>query len=122
MKVRSPLLAVIIVAVFVSGIGLSMAFNLWRTEASKEPARYESGEFAGEYNPADIRGSYTFGDIEDTFGVPAQVLGKAFDKEVVFFIQCFTGQLFLGQPDEAFEQAGQFVEAVCGGGGQGTQI
>ncbi|WP_319415748.1 hypothetical protein [Marispirochaeta aestuarii] len=78
MKVRSPLLAVIIVAVFVSGIGLSMAFNLWRTEASKEPARYESGEFAGEYNPADIRGSYTFGDIEDTFGVPAQVLGKAF--------------------------------------------
>ena len=78
MKVRSPLLAAVIVATFVSGIGLSMAFNLWRTESSRVPARYSSGEFAGEYNPADIRGSYTFGDIEDTFGVPAEVLGRAF--------------------------------------------
>ncbi len=78
MKIRSSLLAAIIIAAFGFGISLSMVFNLWRTESSKVPARYASGEFAGEYNPGDIRGSYTFGDIEEAFGVPATILGQTF--------------------------------------------
>lgn len=78
MNIRSALLAPVIVLSFVVGIGLTMAFNLWETESSKVPATYLSGEFAGEYNPGDIRGSYSFDDIEEAFGVPVEVLAKAF--------------------------------------------
>jgi hypothetical protein len=55
-----------------------MIGNLWQTTSSKVPATYSEGEFAGEYNPADIRGSYSFGDIEEAFAVPLQALVKAF--------------------------------------------
>lgn len=78
MTIRSKQLAPAVVAAFIIGIGGTMAFNLWQTEGSKIPARYSKGEFAGEYDPADIRGSYTFADITAAFGVPADDLGRAF--------------------------------------------
>jgi len=77
-KVGSRIIAPVVAATFIIGIGLSMAFNLWRTESTKVPARYVTGDFEGRYNPADIRGSYTFGDIETAFAVPAGVLAKAY--------------------------------------------
>ena len=73
----------IVLAVFVAGIGGTMAFNLWRTESSKQPARYTSGEFAGQVNPGDIRGSYSFSDIDKAFGVPVADLARAFGVEGV---------------------------------------
>ena len=78
MNISSKALAPVVLVSFVVGIGLSMAYNIWRTESSKEPARFTTGEFAGEYNPADIRGSYFFDDIEAAFGVPAEVMARAF--------------------------------------------
>lgn len=80
MKIRisSRFIAIAVPMVFFGGIAASAALGWWVTEASKTPERYEEGEFAGEYNPADIRGSYTFGDIESVFGVPATVLAEAF--------------------------------------------
>ncbi len=77
-KIKSQILAIIVVGIFAAGIVITMIFNLWETESSKEPAKYKSGEFAGEYNPADIRGSYSFSDIEAAFDVPAEVLARAF--------------------------------------------
>jgi hypothetical protein len=72
-------LAAVVPAVFIAGIGLTMAFNLWHTTTTKEPAKYSSGEFAGQANPADIRGSYTLGDVVAAFpGVSLDVLGDAF--------------------------------------------
>ena len=50
----------------------------WQTESTKEAAVFTSGEFAGQANPADIRGSYTFGDVEKNFGIPAALLAQAF--------------------------------------------
>lgn len=78
MKIRVVHLAVAVPAIFVIGIGASMAFNAWNTESSKEPAKYTSGAFAGVANPADIRGSYSFADIEKAFGVPVETLARAF--------------------------------------------
>jgi hypothetical protein len=78
MTLRSKHIAPIVVAVFILGIGGTMIFNLWQTTSSKVPAVYSSGEFAGEYNPADIRGSYSFGDIEEAFAVPVAALAEAF--------------------------------------------
>ena len=78
MKIRIVHLAVAVPSIFVIGIGASMAFNAWNTESSKEPAKYTSGAFAGVANPADIRGSYSFADIEKAFGVPVETLARAF--------------------------------------------
>ena len=81
MKLRSKHIVPIIIVAFAGGIGLTMALNLWQTESSKIPAKFQTGEFAGEYNPGDIRGSYSFGDIQSAFSVPVADLAKAFGVE-----------------------------------------
>ena len=78
MRLTSKPLAVIILVVLFGGILFSSAMGWWQTESSKEAATFTEGEFAGLPNPADIRGSYTFGDVENNFGVPAETLAKAF--------------------------------------------
>jgi hypothetical protein len=40
--------------------------------------KFSEGEFAGQANPADIRGSYTFGDISNSFDVAPAILARAF--------------------------------------------
>ena len=81
MTLRSKHIAPIVLVVFILGIAGTMIFGLWQTTSSKVPATYSEGEFAGEYNPADIRGSYSFGDIEEAFAVPVAALAKAFAVE-----------------------------------------
>jgi hypothetical protein len=78
MTMQAKGLAISTAVIFVAGIALSMAFNLWRTESTKTPVSIRSGEFAGEYDPADIRGSYTFGDIAGHFDVSVETLAEAF--------------------------------------------
>ena len=78
MKLKSWTVALIVAVILFGGIGLTMAFNMWRTTSSKMPAKYVSGDFAGQNNPGDIRGSYSFGDVQKAFDVPVEVLGKAF--------------------------------------------
>jgi hypothetical protein len=78
MRLTSKPLAVIILVVLFGGILFSSAMGWWQTESSKEAAAFTEGEFAGMPNPADIRGSYTFGDVENNFDVPAETLAKAF--------------------------------------------
>ena len=58
-----------------------MALNFWNTEeggGSQAPATFTSGEFYGEYNPADIRGSYSFGHISELWEIPPTELGTVF--------------------------------------------
>jgi hypothetical protein len=78
MKLTTRAIALIVPLVVFGGIALSAALNMWNTTSNKEPVKYTAGEFAGQANPADIRGSYTFGDIEKAFAVPAAVLARAF--------------------------------------------
>lgn len=78
MKLKSNVLAIGVLVIFFGGILLSSSLGWWRTESSKEAATFSEGEFAGMPNPADIRGSYTFGDVQVNFGVPAEVLAQAF--------------------------------------------
>ncbi len=54
------------------------AMGWWKTESSKIPAVYAEGDLAGEYNPADIRGSYTFGEVSKLFEIPLADLRAAF--------------------------------------------
>lgn len=78
MRLKSFPLAIIILVVLFGSIGATTAMGWWQTETSKIPAVYAEGEAAGQFNPADIRGSYTFGDINKNFGVPVDELQKAF--------------------------------------------
>lgn len=78
MTLSSKPLAAIILVVLFGGIFFSSAMGWWLTESNKQAATFSEGEFAGQPNPADIRGSYTFGDVENNFDVPADVLVQAF--------------------------------------------
>ncbi len=78
MKIKMKAMAAVIAVVIFGGIGITMAMQLWSTESSKEPIAYSEGDFAGEYNPEDIRGSYTFADVASLFEIETSVLMDAF--------------------------------------------
>jgi hypothetical protein len=78
MTLTSRPLAVIVLVMLFGGIFFSSAMGWWATESTKEPVTFTEGEFAGQANPADIRGSYTFGDIANSFDVTPEVLAQAF--------------------------------------------
>ena len=78
MKLNSYTLAVLVIVLLFGGISFSSVMNWWQTESTKVAATYTDGEFAGQANPADIRGSYTFGDVNKNFGVPLADLAVAF--------------------------------------------
>ena len=78
MTLTSKPLATIVFVILFGGILFSSAMGWWQTESTKEAATFSEGEFAGLPNPADIRGSYTFGDVENNFSVPAGTLAQAF--------------------------------------------
>lgn len=79
MKVKAKQLAIMIFVLFFGGIALTMALQLWNTTTDKEPVKFSDGAFEGAYNPADIRGSYTFQEISDVFEIELDVLFKAFN-------------------------------------------
>lgn len=78
MKIKANIAGLTIVALFVIGIFLSSVLGYWRTEGSKVPAKFTTGIFEGEADPADIRGSYSFSDLEKAFDIPVDTLAKAF--------------------------------------------
>ena len=69
------------VGILVGGILLSLVFGLWQTSSTKQPAIIQTGSFAGMPNPADIRGSYTYQDVNNAFAVPVDVLLSAFQSQ-----------------------------------------
>ena len=78
MVVRSKVLGLVILGIIFGGIFGSALLNLWQTTSEKIPVRFQDGEAVGAYNPADIRGSYAFGEIGDLFDIPVDVLARAF--------------------------------------------
>lgn len=75
---KAPLVALVAVLTIVLGVGIAKSVGYWKTESSKVPITITEGEFAGEYDPGDIRGSYSFADIQEVFGVPPEMLAAAF--------------------------------------------
>lgn len=78
MKIRIWMLALISTILLLGGVALSNVLGYWKTTTDKTPAVITTGEYAGQANPADIRGSYTLKDVSDSFGVPLEDLGRAF--------------------------------------------
>jgi hypothetical protein len=80
-KIKTTAMAMILFLVIFGGIGTAAALGAWSTSSQKQPATFKEGEYAGQNNPADIRGSYTFTDISNSFGVDSSVLLAAFGFE-----------------------------------------
>jgi hypothetical protein len=78
MTITSKSLTIVIFVTIFGGIAIASAMGWWATESSKVPVAFSEGEYAGQANPADIRGSYTFGDISNSFDVAPAVLVQAF--------------------------------------------
>lgn len=78
MKIK-PLSAILVaLAIFAAGIALTAAAGIWSTKTRKMPVRYQDTQYAGQYDPADIRGSYTFEDISSLYHIPLTDLCAAF--------------------------------------------
>jgi hypothetical protein len=78
MKITAKWLAGITFIVIFGGIGITTLLGWWQTESTKVPEKYVEVEYAEEYNPADIRGSYSFGDVSRIFEIPLEDLKVAF--------------------------------------------
>lgn len=77
-KIKPQIAIVITIAVFVLGITVTSVSGLWKTESTKIPAKYKEQQYSGQYNPADIRGSYTFSEISRLYNIPPEDLFTAF--------------------------------------------
>src|SRR5512136_728480 len=103
MTLTSKPLATIVVVILFGGIFFSSAMGWWQTVSTKQAAKITSGEFAGQANPADIRGSYTFGDVEKNFGISPTVLAQAFGikdtNPAVFTVKSLEG-MYAGSAQE----------------------
>ena len=111
MKLK-PLTTVALAAGFVIvGIAVTMATGLWQTESDKTPrtlpledtatVNEQTGET--QYDPADIRGSYTFGEISELYHVPLADIAEAFGLEPDQAAAFQTKSLSTLYPDSAVE-------------------
>lgn len=77
-KISSKFMALTVFLVIFGGIGATILADVWTTESTKVPVTYKEGEFQGQYNPEDIRGSYTFSEVSTLFEVELTDLFEAF--------------------------------------------
>lgn len=89
MKLKASGLAIIIIVLYFGGIFLSSLAGFWKTEGSKNAGVIEKGNSIGQKNPKDIKGSFSFNDIDSNFGISPEELGKAFEIKNVESIGAF---------------------------------
>lgn len=89
MKIKSLTLAIVLLVFVFGGVFISDAAGIYKTESSKIPGVIKSGEFIGEKNPEDIKGSYSFEDISKNFNIDVEELAKAFEVKDVSDISVF---------------------------------
>lgn len=89
MKIKSEAALLISVLIVITGIAITMATGFWTTESTKIPGLLErsdaesgtdgvSGTDLPDYDPSDIKGSYTFGEISELYKIPLEDLAVAF--------------------------------------------
>lgn len=79
MRIKSMMVACLSAVIVFGGIFIANSMGFWQTESTKEPLKFAEGEFEGMPMPDDIRGSYSFKDIENAFGVDANIIAQAFN-------------------------------------------
>lgn len=79
MKIKTTTLGILVLGIVFGGILMSSAMNLWITESTKVPDKIVVDGAEGGYDPADIKGSYTFGEVSELFDIPLEDMASAFD-------------------------------------------
>ena len=79
MSIKMNKLGIIILIVVFGGILVTLGLDLWTTTSTKIPSKIQNGDNAGDYNPEDIRGSYTFKEVSEVFEIDVAVLFDAFN-------------------------------------------
>lgn len=91
MKIKSSAVLVIVLVIGVGTISVSKAMGIWETQSEKIPDKYVSeGKTTGDYKASDIKGSYTFGDVSNLYGIPLAQLATSFhvDKKEAENFKC----------------------------------
>lgn len=78
MKIKAQTAILITLAIFIFGTALTSALGIWTTKSAKIPKKLNDGQQSDAYDPSDIRGSYTFSDISQLYGIPLSDLSEAF--------------------------------------------
>jgi len=78
MKLKPQTAILIVLLLFTLGISITAATGIWSTKTQKVPAKLEDSQHAGENDPADIRGSYTFADVSNLYDIPENDIATAF--------------------------------------------
>ena len=78
MKINQKVLGLSVIIILFGTIIITSALGLWQTTSTKIPVSYSTGDYKSRYNPADIRGSYSFGEISQIFEIPLEDLAAAF--------------------------------------------
>lgn len=78
MKIKSITAAVITIVIILGGVFVTKLTGNWVTEGRKVPRKISAGAYAGSFDPADIRGSYSFQNISDSFPISPEELAQAF--------------------------------------------
>ena len=78
MKIKPQIAIGITLAIFVLGIISTSVTGLWTTTSTKTPDKLNEPAYSDSYDPADIRGSYTFFEISNLYSVPLEDLATAF--------------------------------------------
>jgi hypothetical protein len=81
MKVTTKSLGLIMVLIFIIGISSTIAAGTWSTENVRTPQKYTEEALSEQYNPDEIKGSYTFAEISTYFEIEESVLREAFRLE-----------------------------------------
>jgi hypothetical protein len=79
MTLNSRSFAAILVTLVFGGIVISMLMGWWAASPDSAASTFTEGEFAGKPNPSSIRGMNTLEQVADQYGVPAEVLIRAFN-------------------------------------------
>jgi glutamate mutase epsilon subunit len=82
MKIKPQIAILLALIIFAAGITITSMTGLWTTISTKTPDKLEDVEFAGAYDPNDIRGSYTFFEISELYKIPLAELSEAFGVEL----------------------------------------
>lgn len=84
MKLKSTVVVILIVVMFFGVIALTKVTGSWSVEGGSgngngnTPNRLNIESTDGSYAPGDIRGSFTYEDVSNLFGIPMEDLIKAY--------------------------------------------
>jgi hypothetical protein len=78
MKLKPQAALLITLVIFLLGITITSATGLYQTKTTKTPGKIEVAGYTDQNDPADIKGSYTFGDVARLYNVPLEDLSEAF--------------------------------------------